>query len=362
MAAGGTGGHIFPALAVAEELLRRRPTATRFQFLGTARGLETRLIEGAGFPYRALAAGGLKGIHGWNLIRNAAILPRTLAEAGSAIATFRPDVVMGMGGYVAGPVLLEAALAGIPTLLVEPNASPGLTNRALAPVVHLAAIGFEETGDSFGSKARLTGLPARRAFFDILPKDPHPPFTILIFGGSQGSSALNHAVVESLPQLSALSARPFFVHQAGTREENLVREAYREANLSAEVHAFIDDMPAAFARADLVISRAGAGTLAELAAAGKAALLIPFPAATDQHQLENAKAFERTGAARVVEQANLTSARLAQELAGLLAAPERLVQMGEAARRLARLDAAERIADLIEALAGIEDRATNRAT
>jgi UDP-N-acetylglucosamine--N-acetylmuramyl-(pentapeptide) pyrophosphoryl-undecaprenol N-acetylglucosamine transferase len=350
--AGGTGGHIFPALAVAEELLQRSPAA-RFQFLGTARGLETRLIEGAGFPYRALAAAGLKGIHGWRLIRNATLLPRTFAEAGSALASFRPDVVMGMGGYVTGPVLLEAALAGIPTLLVEPNASPGLTNRALGPVVTLAAIGFGETERSFGSKARLTGIPVRRAFFEILPKNPRPPFTILIFGGSQGSAGLNHALVESVPRLTALSAPFCFIHQTGEREERLVRKAYRQANVPAEVHAFIDDMPAAFARADLVISRAGASTVAELAAAGKASLLIPFPAATDRHQLENARAFERAGAARVVEQAELTPEGLARELADLLGASERLVRMGEAARRLARPDAAARIADLIEGLAAM---------
>jgi UDP-N-acetylglucosamine--N-acetylmuramyl-(pentapeptide) pyrophosphoryl-undecaprenol N-acetylglucosamine transferase len=351
--AGGTGGHIFPALAVAEELVRRRPAAACFQFLGTARGLETRLIEGAGFPYQALAAAGLKGIRGWRFIRNATLLPRTFAEAGSALAGFRPDVVTGMGGYVAGPVLLEAALAGIPTLLIEPNASPGFTNRVLGPVVTLAAVGFEEAQGCFGSKARLTGIPVRRAFCEILPKKPYPPFTILIFGGSQGSAGLNHALVESLPQLADLSAPLSFIHQTGEREESLVREAYRQANLLAEVHAFIDDMPAAFARADLVISRAGASTVAELAAAGRAALLIPFPAAADQHQLENARAFERTGAARVVQQTELTPERLAREFSGLLDTPERLVRMGEAARRLARPDAAARIADLIEGLAGL---------
>jgi UDP-N-acetylglucosamine--N-acetylmuramyl-(pentapeptide) pyrophosphoryl-undecaprenol N-acetylglucosamine transferase len=254
---------------------------------------------------------------------------------------------------VAGPVLLEAAVASIPTLLIEPNASPGFTNRMLGPVVTLAAIGFEETQGCFGSKARLTGIPVRRAFFEILPKKPRPPFTILIFGGSQGSAGLNHALMESLPRLTALSAPFSFIHQTGEREESVVREAYRQANLPAEVYAFIDDMPGAFARADLVVSRAGASTVAELAAAGKAALLIPFPAAADQHQLENARAFERVGAGRVVEQAELTPERLVRELTDLLGAPERLVRMGEAARKLARPDAAARIADLIEGLAGL---------
>ena len=354
VAAGGTGGHIFPALAVAEELLQRSTVVPQFQFLGTARGLETRLIEAVGFPYRALAAAGLKGIRGRQLIVNAILLPRTFVEAGSALAQFRPDVVMGMGGYVAGPVLLEATLAGIPTLLIEPNASPGFTNRALGPVVTLAAVAFEATRDCFGSKARLTGMPVRRAFFEILPKDPYPPFTILVFGGSQGSAGLNHALLESLPRLGSFSASFYFIHQTGEREQRLVREAYRQANVAAEVQAFIDDMPAAFARADLVISRAGAGTVAELAAAGKAALLVPFPAATDEHQLENAKAFERAGAARVIRQSELTPERLLRELSELLADRERLVRMGGAARRLARPDAAARIADLVYGLAGIE--------
>jgi len=218
-------------------------------------------------------------------------------------------------------------------------------------VVTLAAIGFEEAAGCFGAKTRLTGIPVRRAFFEILPKNPHPPFTILILGGSQGSAGLNHALVESLPRLAALPILLSLIHQTGEREESLVREAYRQANVPAEVHAFIDDMPTAFGHADLVISRAGASSLAELAAAGKAALLIPFPAAADQHQLENARAFERVGAARVVEQAELTAERLTGELTGLLSAPERLVWMGEAARGLARPDAAARIADLIEGLA-----------
>ena len=361
VAAGGTGGHVFPALAVAEELLQRSSAAPQFQFLGTARGLETRLIEAAGFPYRALAAGGLNGIRGRRLIRNAVLLPRTFVEAGSALAHFRPDVVMGMGGYVAGPVLLEAALAGMPTLLIEPNASPGFTNRTLGPVVMLAAIAFDETRDCFGSKARLTGMPVRRAFFEILSKDQYPPFTILVFGGSQGSAGLNHALVESLPRLGALSASFYFIHQTGERERDLVQEAYRQANFPAEVRAFIDDMPAAFGRANLVISRAGAGTVAELAAAGKAALLVPFPAATDQHQLENARVFERAGAARVIQQSELTPERLVQELTDLFADPERLICMGEAARRLARPDAAARIADLIYGLAGIRNMKVTRS-
>jgi len=351
MAAGGTGGHIFPALAVAEALARRRePSGAQFQFLGTARGLESRLIERAGFPYRAIRAAGLKGIRGWRRIGNFAVLPGTFLDSFHILRDFRPDVAIGMGGYVAGPVLLEAALLRIPTVLIEPNASPGFTNRALAGVVTGAAIGFEQTARHFGTKARLTGLPVRRAFFEVPPREHRPPFSILVFGGSQGSAALNRCLVESL---ATMAGRPWtIVHQTGEREFSRVAEAYSRAGIAGEVRAFIDDMPAAFARADLVICRSGASTVGELTAAGKAALLVPFPGATDHHQFENARALERAGAARVIEQSELTAGRLVHEIDGLLASPERLSDLEQAARSLAKPDAAAEIARLVEEVAG----------
>jgi len=354
--AGGTGGHIFPALAVAEEILRRRKrSGAQFQFLGTARGLETRLIEGVGFSYRALTAAGLKGIRGWRRWKNAAVLPRTFVEAARALRAFRPDVVLGMGGYVAGPVLLEAALARIPTVIVEPNASPGFTNRTLGRLVTLAATGFEETSRQFGAKGRFTGLPVRKAFFSIPPREHRPPFTILVFGGSQGSAALNRCLMAGAAELAS---RPWrFIHQTGERDAEAVRKAYEQASVPSEVHAFIDDMPSAFAGADLVVSRAGASTVGELLAAGKAAVLIPFPGATDQHQLENARALERAGAARVIEQAELTPRRLANELDILFASPGRLESMEGAARSLARPEAAARIAEMVEELGARRTRA-----
>lgn len=359
MAAGGTGGHIFPALAVAEELARRRePSGAQFQFLGTERGLESRLIESAGFPYRAIRAAGLKGIRGWRRAGNFAVLPGTFLDSFRVLRTFRPDVAIGMGGYVAGPVLLEAALLRIPTVLIEPNATPGFTNRALASVVTGAAIGFEQTASYFGAKARLTGLPVRRAFFDVPRREHRPPFTVLVFGGSQGSAALNRCLVESLPMLAS---RPWHVvHQTGEREFNPVRERYLRAGVAGDVRPFIDDMPAAFACADLIICRAGASTVGELAAAGKAALLVPFPGATDQHQLQNARALERAGAAGVIEQSELTPARLVAEIDALLASPERLSGLEQAARSLAKPAAAAEIARLVEEVAeGKRGRTSN---
>jgi UDP-N-acetylglucosamine--N-acetylmuramyl-(pentapeptide) pyrophosphoryl-undecaprenol N-acetylglucosamine transferase len=357
MVGGGTGGHIFPALAVAEELrargARAEPSGTKYliAFLGTKRPLEARLIPGAGFPLRTIKAAGLKGVSGLRGIRNLVVLPRTAVETAIVLRDFQPQVVVGVGGYLAGPAMLEAALWDIPTLLIEPNALPGFTNRALAPVVRLAAVAFEQAARFYGEKARITGLPVRTAFHAIPSKRHEAPFTILIVGGSQGSKAINEVVTQWASLLKRASGRFKVVHQTGERDYNAVREAFLEHGVTADVHAFIEDMPGAFAQADLVISRAGATAVAELAAAGKAALLVPFPAATDQHQLANARALERAGAARVVLQAELTPERLMGEIRDLLGEPGRLIQMEQAAKRLARPDAAAQIADLVEEMA-----------
>ncbi len=353
MAAGGTGGHIFPALAVAEELVGRAGEGERedvirsIVFIGTNRGLESRLIPAAGYSLRTVAAAGLKGIGGWKRIANLLVLPRSAFEAAKVLRSFRPDVVVGVGGYLAGPVMLEAALKNIPTLLIEPNAVPGFTNRVLASVVRAAAVGFSTTAGFYGSKARVTGHAVRKAFYDIPPRAHAAPFTVLIIGGSQGSRAINECVVKSLETLSHEAWKLNVVHQTGERDYNAVKEAYRERSVNAEVFAFIEDMPQAFARADLVVSRAGATAVAELAAAGKAAVLIPFPGATDQHQLENARVLERAGAACLIEQSAMTPERLAAQMRELFGSPDRLVQMEERARGLARPGAAKQIADWV---------------
>ena len=359
MVAGGTGGHVIPALVVAEELRARNQGApasgARFdiEFLGTQRALESRLIPAAGFPLRTVVAAGLKGIGGWQKLRNLWLLPRTAWQAARVLRAFRPDVIVGMGGYLAGPVMLEAALKGIPTLLVEPNALPGFTNRVLGPVVRRAAVGFEQTAAFYGSKAEVTGHAVRRAFFEIPAKEHRCPFTVLIVGGSQGSKAINQAVVAGLPLLEAERARLSFIHQTGEADYNGVRTAYQERGFNSQVHSFIEDMPGAFAQADLVVSRSGATAVAELAAAGKAAILIPFPAAADQHQLENARVAEQVGGARIIEQTALTPERLVGEIRDLLSdsSADNLRRMERQARSLARPDAAARIADMIEELA-----------
>ena len=357
MAAGGTGGHIFPALAVAEELRqraqRRAPVGMDciIEFLGTGRGLESRLIPAAGFSLRTVSAAGLKGIGGWRKLRNLMVLPCSAIETALMLRDFQPDVVVGMGGYLAGPAMLEAALRDIPTLLIEPNVAPGFTNRVLAPVVRLAAVGFAEAAPCYGAKARVTGHPVREVFYQTPPKPHIPPFTVMVLGGSQGSAPVNACVVKSLRLFAEDVPGLRFIHQTGDRDYNGVRQAYAEQGIAADVHAFIDKVAETFARADLVVSRAGALTVAELAAAGKAAVLIPFAAAADQHQLENARALERAGAARVIEQNELTPQGLVTTVRDLLSHPERLLEMEQRARSLARPDAAARIADLIEELA-----------
>jgi UDP-N-acetylglucosamine--N-acetylmuramyl-(pentapeptide) pyrophosphoryl-undecaprenol N-acetylglucosamine transferase len=357
MAAGGTGGHIFPALAVADELrLRAQRCAPDgmdcvIEFLGTGRGLESRLIPAAGFPLRTVSAAGLKGIGGWRKLRNLMILPLSTIETALVLREFQPDVVVGMGGYLAGPAMLEAALRDVPTLLIEPNAVPGFTNRVLAPVVRLAAVGFAEAAPIYGAKARVTGHPVREIFYHTPPKQHISPFTVMILGGSQGAGPVNASVVKSLRLFAEAVPGLRFIHQTGDRDYNGVRQAYAEQGIAADVYPFIDKVAETLGRADLVISRAGALTVAELAAAGKAAVLIPFAAAADQHQLENAKVFERAGAGRVIVQNELTPQGLVRVVRELLNSPERLLEMEQRARSLARPDAAARIADLVEELA-----------
>ena len=354
MVAGGTGGHVFPALAVAEELRARAAhrgplqPAYRIEFLGTKRPLEAQVIPGAGFPLRSVTAAGLKGMGGLRGLRNLLLLPLTALAASRLLREFQPQAVVGVGGYLAGPVMLEAALQDIPTLLIEPNAVPGFTNRALAPMVRLAALGFEPAASCYGGKARLTGLPVRAAF-ERIPCKPHtPPFAVLVVGGSQGSKAINDVMVQCAPILQRESEWLEVIHQTGEKDYCAVRRAYQENGVRAQVHAFIHDMPGALAAADLVVSRSGAMTVAELAAAGRAALLVPFPAAADQHQLANARSFERAGAARAILQAELSAERLMAEIRLLLGQPERLAAMERAAKSLARPGAAGRIADLVE--------------
>jgi UDP-N-acetylglucosamine--N-acetylmuramyl-(pentapeptide) pyrophosphoryl-undecaprenol N-acetylglucosamine transferase len=350
MAGGGTGGHVFPALAVAEEL-RRRNASTEVMFVGTNNGIEVKVVPAAGYPLRTLPVAGFQGVTAAARLRSLALMPSALWRSRALLREFEPNAVFGVGGYASGPAMFTAALGGRPTVLFEANAEPGLANRLLVPWVTRAAVTYESTLARFGAKGVRTGSPVRPEFFRVPAKKHEGPFTLLIFGGSRGALALNRAVVDALDKLLAGGVPLRFVHQTGERDQESVRIAYARRGVNADVRAFITDMPAQFAGADLILCRSGAGTVAEVAAAGRAAILVPFPHATDQHQLRNAEVLERAGAARLVEQPALTPERLAAEVLELLRDPAHLTAMEEAVRRLAVPDAAARIADLIESVA-----------
>jgi UDP-N-acetylglucosamine--N-acetylmuramyl-(pentapeptide) pyrophosphoryl-undecaprenol N-acetylglucosamine transferase len=350
IAAGGTGGHLFPALAVADELRRRDP-ARRVVFLGTRRGLESRLVPRAGHELVLLPIRPLNGVGLARGLLGLLVLPLGLLRSAFLVLRRRPRAVLGVGGYAGGPVTLVAALLGVRTVILEPNARPGLTNRLLRPLVGRAACAFEEARREFGSKGVLTGNPVRAELMAMPPRPRILPATVLVFGGSQGSRVLNRAVVEALPHLPG-PAELRLVHQTGEAMQAEVEAAYRAAGRADEVRAFLDDMPARLLTADLVICRAGATTCAELQAAGRASLLVPFAAAADDHQRANARAMQAAGAAAVLEERELGPERLAAEVRALLGSPEGLLAMAASARRLARPDAARRVADLLEGSAG----------
>jgi len=352
IAAGGTGGHIYPGIAVAKEVTRRDPSSV-VRFVGTARGLETRLVPQAGFELSLIESAGLKNVGAAGKLKGLLVLPRSFLAARRLIGEFRPEVVVGAGGYVSGPVLMTAALMRVPTLVMESNALPGFTNRRLARFVDAAAVSFDEALKYFRGKGVNIGNPVRREFFEIKRKERDPArFSLLVFGGSQGARAINEALVAALPSLERHKGVLSIVHQTGEADFEKVRGGYDAAGWAerADVRKYIDDMVARFAESDLVVCRAGATTTAELIAAGKAALMVPFPFAADDHQRKNAEALEKAGAARMVLQQDATGERLAQEISALISEPERVTRMEEAARKLARGDAAAAAVDMMEKL------------
>jgi len=354
IAAGGTGGHIYPGIAVANEVMRRDPAST-VRFVGTARGLENRLVPHAGFELSIIESSGLKNVSMAARLRGLFVLPQSILAARRLIREFRPDIVVGAGGYVSGPVLLAAAMLGLPTLVMDSNALPGWTNRRLARFVDRATVSFAEALPYFRGKGVLTGNPVRSEFFEI-PAKPRDAkrFDLLIFGGSQGARAINDAMIEALPHLAEMKEALHITHQTGESEFDKVQRGYEAASwrASAEVKRYIDDMVGEFARADLIICRAGATTSAELVAAGKGAIMIPFPLAADDHQRKNAEALERGGAARMILQKDLSGERLASEIMALLHEPERITEMEIAGRKLARRDAAAATVELMAELSG----------
>jgi len=353
LAGGGTGGHVIPALAIANEL--KKSYGAEVLFIGTARGIENRLVPAAGYPLQLVRVGALKNVSLMTRAKTAFDLPRAVWDASRMLNEFAPDVVIGVGGYASGPAMLAAVVKHIPTLAFEPNVVPGFANRVVARFVSGAAVHFEETAKYF-RHAEVTGVPVRQAFFEIpvLSNKKHSGTpTLLVFGGSQGAHAINEAMIRCLPELQRQAPEMHIIHQTGERDYNDALAAYRGLGEAAEVFKFIEDMPAAFARADLVVCRSGASTVAEITAAGKPAIFVPFPRAADDHQRVNAEVLARVGAAVVVEESKLEGVWLAETIAALLGDARRLEEMSEAARGLAHPDAARDIAAMAARVSGM---------
>jgi len=345
MAGGGTGGHVIPAIAVARELARAGHEPL---FVGTERGAEGRLVPAAGFRLEKIRVGGIKNL---GIMTKLTSLWRLAAETVGQWRRFghwKPAAVFSMGGYVAGPPVLAALMHGVPVVVMEPNAVPGAANRWIAPWVRRALISFEETRRYFPTdRVELTGLPVREEFFSLPAKQPSAEFTVLITGGSQGSRTLNEAARASWPLFRASGTPVRFIHQTGDATHSQLAQEFAASGLKGEIVPFINDMPAAFAQADLIVCRSGAGAVSELAAAGKPSILVPFPFAADDHQTKNAEVLERAGAGILSSDKNWTGARLFETVTGLQTDPDRLRAMGEAARGLARPDSARRAAEIL---------------
>ncbi len=352
MAGGGTGGHVLPALAVAREL---RARGQQVRFVGVERGMEARLVPAADFPIEWIEIGGLNRVGFRQTLATLAELPFGIWQAARILDRAAPAAVFSTGGYVAGPVLLAAVWKRIPIVILEPNAIPGFTHRHLARFVTRALVSFSEAERWFpDGRAEVTGLPIREEFFAVPPKPRNSAITVLITGGSQGSRTLNRAVEESWPLWKKNNVR--LIHQTGSRMYPELAPKFRESGVPGEIAEFIADMPGAFAAADIVVSRAGMGALSELAAAGKPSILVPLPGASDQHQLKNAQAFEKAGAARLVLDAQMTGARLVEEVTRLAGTAGWLEKMSAAARAFAKPGAARRAADVLESIARPIDR------
>ncbi len=343
LAGGGTGGHLFPAVALAQQLLKQDKTAA-VRFVGTARGLEQRLLPKLGFDLSVVDMVGVVG-RGWRgRLEVAPKLTKSLVQAKKILADFRPDVVVGVGGYASVPVLTMAKMTGLPYLIHEQNAIPGVSNRLLGKGARRVCLSFPDSGSGFAAdKVVVTGNPLRGGLDDI-PAELPESGKLLVFGGSRGARAINQAVCDMLPLLQELDWTPEILHQTGEDDFASVQQSYRDAGFDEkQVVPFIDDMASAYTNASLVICRAGATTLAELTVCGRPAILIPFPHATGDHQTANARALKRAGAAVLLPQAELTADRLGKLVKNLLTDHQTLRHMAAQGRQLGQPGAAARI-------------------
>lgn len=350
IAAGGTGGHLYPGVALAREFLRKDPSAT-IRFIGTARGIEGKVLPHEGFALDYITALPLMGLSLRQRLAALVSLPKGLWQSLNLLRRHRADLVLAIGGYTSPPVVLAACLLHIPRVILEPNAYPGMANKILAPLANRVFVAFDATARFFNpSKVRAFGAPIRRDFFESVvamrAAGTEDKQTLLVFGGSGGAHAINVAMMEALPVLfndATVSARLSVIHQTGQQDYEQVKGFYESAGIKVDVRPFLFDMPSALRAADLVVSRSGAMTLAELTVCGKPSVLIPFPNAIYQHQARNADVLKKAGAALVIPQAELSGATLAEIIGALFRQPHRLRQMSERSRALGRADSAEAI-------------------
>lgn len=355
IAGGGTGGHVFPALAIAREWLARGKER-EVVLVGTERGIEMKLVPQTGLPLETLRVAGLKGKGGTTLVRNLTMLLPAMFDARRVLRKHRPVAAFGVGGYAAGPMLLATWFAGVPNIIFEPNAEPGLTNKLLARVSKRIATGYEISARAWGGKAVVTGCPVRSEFFSIAPRKPGNPVRLLITGGSQGALPINRAFVDSMDRLATRKNQLSIVHQTGERDYDAVRTAYARREILAEVVPFMTNMPERFNWADMIVCRAGAITAAEVAAAGRAGIFIPFGRATDSHQLRNAQEMARAGAGRLITETELTAEKLTTDIFSLLDQPQEIEKLSSNARALARPHATQEIVNLIEEAADVQGK------
>lgn len=358
IAGGGTGGHLFPGLAVAEEFLSR-DSRNEVLFVGTEAGIEARVLPASGYRLRTIATAGIRGKGGIAQAKSVGLLLYAYSQSRQILKEFRPDLVLGVGGYASGPAVLAARGLQIPRFIHEQNAIPGLTNKMLAMVAAKVFISLDESRQFFPKeRTLLTGNPLRRQILDSLSvagrendetqhaaRGTRHAFHLLVFGGSRGAHAINQSVVQALPYVMAIGERLTVTHQTGADDLEHVREGYRTAGVRGEVVPFIDNMAAAYGKADLVVCRAGATTIAEVTACGKACIFIPFPHAVDDHQRRNAEALLKEQAGFMLLERELTGESLGRMITDLANDPARIAGAARNARRIARLDAARLIVD-----------------
>ncbi len=353
VAGGGTGGHLFPGIAIAQSF-KARHADNSILFVNAGRPLETEVLSDLGWPQKAIAIEGIKGRGLWQQIMAALKVPAAVIRAAWIVNGFKPDMVLGVGGYSAGPVVAAAKLMGIPTALHEQNRLPGLTNRILARMVDRIYLSFAESGEFFSAdKVKYCGNPVRNEILKLaannVPKQENGRFTVMIAGGSQGAQAVNQAMVDALPQLKG-TAKIRFIHQTGPIDEMWVKHAYIKQGIDANIRAFFNNMADLYQEADLLICRAGATTVAEITAVGKAAVFVPFPFAADDHQTQNAQALADVGAAEMIKQEHLSGDSVAKMIKGYMENRVLLVEMAAKARALGRPDAAKVVVDDMYAL------------